>query len=279
MLRLVRIDHGLMVAVATYAGAVSASGIRGLLDAGVALASLAGLLVEAGVFAFNDLFNLEEDRVNAPDRPLVRGEVSLAEAKALGVTTIALGMIIAAFVNVWAFTLVLVAVAVSMAYNARLKKVGPLGNLIVAFATALPFIYGSIVVAKHWAAVPLRSWAFFAMAFLAAYGREVIKGIRDIEGDLRAGVKTYAVLYGQATAAKVAAVPILLAVGLSFPAALWVPNFLPYLAIVLVADLALLYSAILVLVKANVHAAERARKLSLLGMGLGIAAFLAGSLR
>lgn len=276
-LRLSRIDHGLMVLVATATGAVAAGGLKALLDLSVAIASIAALLIEAGVFAYNDILNIEEDRVNCPERPLVRGDLSLREAAVFGVVMLAAGLCLAYAAGLWVLALASLAVVVGMLYNAWLKRWGPLGNLTVAFSTALPFVYGSVAALGTWEGVPLRTWLFFLVALLATYGREVVKGIKDIEGDRKVGVRTYAIILGPRKAAWVSLLFTSVAIALSVPVAFFVPKPLPYLALVVPVDILLAYSALLVVMDPTRQNAETSRRTSLLGMALGVGAFLLGS--
>ena len=276
-LRLSRIDHGIMVLAATVTGAVAAKSLEALLKRDVIIASIAALFIEAGVFAYNDIFNVEEDRVNCPERPLVRGDLSLREAATFGALMLAVGLCLAYAAGLCVLGLASLAVAVGMMYNAWLKRWGPLGNLSVAFSTALPFVYGSVAALGVWEGVPLRTWLFFLMALLATHGREIVKGIKDMEGDRKVGVRTYAIMVGPGKAAYISLAFTLSAIALSVPVAFFVPKPLPYSALVVPADILLAYSALLVVRDPTRQNAETSRRVSLLGMALGVLAFLLGS--
>ncbi len=276
-LRLARIDHGVMVVVAVLTGVLAAGGVEFLFSENALLAYLSALLAEVGVFVFNDVFNIEEDRVNAPDRPLVKGEVTVKEACIFGACSLALALLLAYSVNFWVFTLAVLGISVSMLYNKYVKRIGPLGNAVVAVSTALPFVYGSASAASSIWEVPLCSWVFFGIAALATYSREIVKGIKDVEGDSRVGVRTYAVLWGEERAAKLALIFMVAAVLLSFPAYLYVRNRFLYAVFVTPTDFVLMYSSLIIALNPSREMAEKSRKLSLLGMALGILAFLGGS--
>jgi geranylgeranylglycerol-phosphate geranylgeranyltransferase len=128
-------------------------------------------------------------------------------------------------------------------YNLGGKRVILLGNLIVAFLTAFPLLYGIILASYYmsgswdWGDY-VRSAIFWSMIFLSVLGREVSKGIVDIEGDRVVGVKTIANTYGARVAALAALTLYTLAVLLSIaPVALGVVNTVPYLVMIIPVDL------------------------------------------
>ena len=158
---------------------VSAPGVFWLF---VVLAATSTALVTAGGNALNDLLDLEGDRTNHPDRPLVTGEVSVRGAKALTAALFVVGVLVVVPV-VLAIPLVglILAIAVGslLLYEFRFKAEGFAGNLTVALLTGLVFLYGGAVGGR----IELVA-AFAGMAFLATLSREVIKDMEDMEGDV-----------------------------------------------------------------------------------------------
>ena len=274
LVRLSRLEHGAMVAVAVAAGAVAAGGPGSLRSPALAVAAVSAVFVEAALFAFNDLLNLEEDRVNSPERPLVRGDLTARQAVAFGTSCMALGLLLSAMLGPAPLAVVAVASALGMAYNAGLKRYGPLGNLLVSVTSSLPFVYGSVVAVG---AVPPIIVLFFTIAAVAHLGREVIKGICDMEGDARVGVRTLALIMGPRAAAAVATALILTSVLLSLLTFPIVRKPL-YVALILLTDAILLYSVASLVRGPYPGAAEGARRYTLVGMGVGIAAFAAAGL-
>lgn len=271
--RLARLDHGIMACLAVVSGALASGGLRAFYSNSweIMLGCAVALLVEAGVFAFNDIFNVEEDRINAPWRPLVTGSITLRDAKVFAVATLVSGAYFSTLIGLESFIVVLLAVSTSMLYNYRLKREGFLGNVIVAFNTALPFIYGAVVVGRL-AALIIH---YFAIAFLAMLGREVIKGIRDVEGDRRVGLRTLAIVLGLRRAGAVASVLMMAASFLTFPVSLGVNNPLGYWSLVSISDIVFVYSSIAIALRPDIGVAERLRKLTLVGMLTGILGFAA----
>ncbi len=274
MWRLLRAEHGLMAGLAVVIGEIVAfKGLPPLKHA------LLGFLVASSLnfacFAFNDVCDLEVDRVNRPDRPLVKGELSVKEALLLTAFLTFIGLACSTLQGLTCFLIALLFSAFGLYYDYKLKETGVPGNIYIAASMAIPFIYGSLAVKGFIE----RAVAFFSlMAFLAGLGREVAKGIVDVPGDAIRNVKTIARVYGVKTAALVSFLFFLFAISLS-P----LPYFLGdvsayYIPLVVLADLVLFASSLKLLLRPRGETAESTRKETLLGIWLGLMAFLVGSL-
>lgn len=196
--RLVRGEHGVLAALASTASYMVAGG--GSPHAALLLA-LSTFLAEAGLFAHNDLANIEEDRINRPDAPLVAGAVSVNTAKTVAYSSLVAGGLLAAPLGPAPLAVYLAVVTAGVLYNTRLKKVPLAGNLTVAFLTSATYLYG---MAAAGATSPILT-LLFASSLAANLGRELVKVAIDHEGDLNAGVKTVAVLLGPQKAARLGA--------------------------------------------------------------------------
>ncbi len=159
-------------------------------------------------------------------------------------------------------------------YNLAGKRTGFLGNLIVSLCVSLPFVFGGVVVGSLSGALIV----FSLMAFLANTGREVTKGIADIEGDKIKDVRTLAVTCGSKKAARIAAAFYLAAVAVS-PVPLISGWLSPLYGItVSAADLGFLYSSTRLFFGISPREALSIKSWVLLWMALGLASFLIGAL-
>lgn len=240
-LRLVRAGNAGVSFAGTLVGGlvVRATGISAPLAFWVTLllAGISTALVTAGGNVLNDLLDVEGDRTNHPDRPLVTGAVSLAGARSLTVALFVLG--VAAGVPVAVRhpidgVVLAVAVASLLGYEFRFKSRGFTGNAVVALLTGLVFLYGGGA-----AGAPLVIVPFAAMAFLATLSREVVKDMEDRAGDV--GRTTLPRTRGVPFSAAVARTVIVLAIALSAVPLFWfvAPTSsvgLLYLVLVAVAD-------------------------------------------
>ena len=177
----------------------------------VVLAAASTACVTAGGNALNDLLDLEGDRTNHPDRPLVTGEVSIGAAQTLTVVLfVAAGVVVIPVILAVPIVGLILAVAVGslLLYEFRFKAEGFAGNLTVAVLTGLVFLYGGAV-GGHIEFVA----AFALMAFLATLSREVIKDMEDVAGDV--GRRTLPKTRGMGTATGTARGSVVVAIAAS----------------------------------------------------------------
>ncbi len=221
--------------------------------------------------AFNDYFDRFIDAINEPTRPIPSGEVKPMEALVYGAILTVAGFVAAYMTNPSCLLAAITAWALFLTYTVKGKKMGFLGNLMVSGCIATPFIYGSLVINRFNPGNIL----FALMAFLANTGREVTKGIVDIEGDRTHGIKTIAVLKGEKKAALVASAFYLSAVSISPLPRIWglkVSTW--YLALVALTDLGFIASSASLLRKPSRARSKKVKQKVLIWMLLGLTAFL-----
>jgi geranylgeranylglycerol-phosphate geranylgeranyltransferase len=279
-LRLMRPVNCFMMGLAVIVGAALASPTRiGGAWLSMMYGCITGFALTAASMAINDYYDRAIDAINEPKRPIPSGVIKPKEALAFASILTAIGFI-AAYLTNTAYPLPLltaiIAWAIFTTYTTIGKRSGLPGNLLVSACVAIPFIYGSVALT---AGVELNVLLFASMAFLSNTGREVTKGIVDVEGDKTQNVKTLAVRYGEKNAAAVAIVFFLAAVLLSpIPWLLGLVSmwFVPF---VLVTDVGLAVSSFMLF---RDHSREKARKIKntvLLWFVFGLLAFIFGLLR
>ena len=116
------------------------------------------------------------------------------------------------------------------------------------------------------------------LAFLANLGREIAKGIPDVQGDRALGVRTLAVSIGPKRAATASASMFLSAVFLSFLPPVAGRLSLLYFPVVSLADAGFIYSSYRLLVNQEPESVRKTKTMVLLWMLLGLVAFLLGGL-
>src|SRR5438034_3002425 len=134
LLQLARPINCVMSALGVGIGGVVAarSGAWGEFAGPLALAGAAAASFTAGGNALNDLYDRETDRVNHPDRPLPSGSVTLREARAFTAAAFFIAGVLAALVNVFAFAVVILNIALMVLYQASLQAQRAPGNLGIA---------------------------------------------------------------------------------------------------------------------------------------------------
>jgi len=236
---------------------------------------LTAFMLLAGTMVFNDIQDVQVDRINSPDRPIPSGRVTLRQAYALSIVFSALALISSLVLGVLTFLTALVALALMAYYNTRGKKTGLLGNVVVSFNVALPFFFGGLAVNSL---RPLL-FIFFLVAFLANTAREVAKGIADIAGDSSKGILTIAVTQGPKRAAELAAAFFVVAVLLSFLAPVFDQRVsLFYYPIVVFADLGFLYSSYRLIHNPTATTVRKVKSQVLVWMLLGLVGFFVGGI-
>jgi geranylgeranylglycerol-phosphate geranylgeranyltransferase len=157
----------------------------------VLLACLTGAFITVAANAINDVYDLEIDRINRPDRPLPSGVISPKEAFAFSIFFFFLGVTSSALINRQTLVIALLFSVLLYLYSSTFKRRVLIGNFTVSLATAFAFIYGG-------AAVGHVENAFFPaiFAFLMHFGREIIKDMEDVKGDAQDGATTLPIRYG-----------------------------------------------------------------------------------
>lgn len=135
----------------------------------------------------NDVFDLEIDKINRPDRPIPAGKISGNSAIIGGFVF----LIIAVTPNFWlSFTslmIILTAVVLIVLYSPWLKVRPVAGNIAVSLVTSMAFLYGASAAGNIMA-----GYLPCLIAFFIHLIREILKDMEDREGDQQMGVKTIA---------------------------------------------------------------------------------------
>jgi len=210
---LTRLEHGLMYGFGVLIGII-------IVDKEVLFTKLpvfgffTALLLEAGTFALNDYCDLESDIANRRmDRPLVRGELRKAEVLLIAILATAFGIVCASFLSPIVFLLAVILAVLGILYDIKMKEFLAVSNLYIAFTMAIPFIFGGLIAEPGRIDRVLLILA--SIAFLAGFGREVMKDIADVKGDALRDIKSFARVYGVGKARRVVVFSYSLAVILS----------------------------------------------------------------
>ncbi|MFX1311851.1 MAG: geranylgeranylglycerol-phosphate geranylgeranyltransferase [Promethearchaeota archaeon] len=231
----------------------------------------------------NDIYDIEIDKINRPDRPIPRGAITLTQARYLFVGILSIGLIIA-IINSFILNLnfINVIIAAIFAFMGWLyakwgKKSGFFGNIIVSISFSIGLIYGAILNSFK---IPLYIYFFFLTSFFLLLSREIIKGCEDIEGDKEQGVKTLAIQIGLNKSAFISMLFAILAIiFFILPIFTDIINKLLYSVSMVFGVLVVLYAIILIL-KRNLTK-ESFSKISLLlkiGAFLGLVTFIFASI-
>ncbi len=231
----------------------------------------------------NDIYDIEIDKINRPERPIPRGSITLKQAKYLFFGYLFIGItisIIHSFVFELGFLNIIIASFfgfIGWLYAAWGKKSGFFGNIIVSVSFSIGLIYGAVL---NNSAIPLYIYFFFSTSFFLLLAREIIKGCEDIEGDKEQGVKTLAIQIGIKKATLFSMISALLAI-LFFVLPLFTPIINPILFLIsMICGLVIVIFAIILMLKKNLVKKDFSKISLLLKIGafLGLIAFILASI-
>jgi len=220
----------------------------------------------AGGNALNDYYDRDVDLINHPERPIPSGKIRAKDALIFGILLFLLALIFAGLINLWTFIITLLAEIAMVAYEAKLKNMGFVGNVTISVLVALLFVFGGVIFNNI-----LRISIFALMAFASNLGREVVKDIEDMEGDINR--VTLPKKYGKKYAGIIASIFFLLAVLLS-PLPYFCLGFsIYYFLTVLISDAIFIYVAII-----HFKNPTKGQKNAKMAMIFGLLAYLIGGL-
>ena len=276
--RLFRIEHALLLVFAVLFAEFLSAGAAGTAlpaPSAIILSLCVPLFIEMGSFALNDYFDVKTDKANRRlDRPIASGEISPRAALAASAVAYAIGIASSFSLPASCIAIAVIFAALSILYDWKLKDLPLLGNAYIAASMAIPFLFGCLAVS----ATLLPSLLSIAtVAFVAGLGREIIKSIEDVEGDVKhRGSETLPAVIGKANAAGIAAACYFILVPLSF-----LPFFnglkLSTISLGLVSITALAFALMgySVMNDQKKEKLEAARKASLLALGAGLLGYAA----
>ncbi len=272
LLRLTRPLNCLMMGFAVIVGASLVSTLSPTLN--LILGFVTSFLLTAASMTINDYYDRQIDAINEPNRPIPKGDVSPKEALIFAASLTTIGLVAAFKTNLPCLVVAVAALIISLTYITEGKRTGLPGNLLVSATVVIPFIYGGLAVGQ----IETSTLLFVAIAFLSNTGREITKGIVDVEGDRSHNIKTIAVTYGERTAAATAAIFTLSAVCLSPLPWLWelVSNW--FLPPVIITDIGMIASSFLLLRNYSRKNAKTIKNLSLIWFITGLLAFILGKI-
>lgn len=233
-LELTRPVNSVAAGVLTLIGGFVAAGLTAdpwLLGAAV----VATVLATGAGNAVNDYFDREIDRINNPERPIPRGDVSPKGAVSVSAVLFAIAIGLAVTLPPVAILIALINFLGLVAYTTLFKGRPGAGNALVAYLGGSTFLFGAAAVGRVQDGLVL-----FALAALSTFAREVIKDIEDVEGDRAEGLTTLPIAFGTEAALGIAAASLVVAI-LASPIPYLTDLFgLPYLGVVIPADLLML---------------------------------------
>ncbi|MEM1581478.1 MAG: UbiA family prenyltransferase [Candidatus Bathyarchaeia archaeon] len=174
------------------------------------LAFSSTFLIALSAYIYNDITDLEIDRLNKPNRPLVKGEASEKEAKFLAAFLGLISLIFSLLINLEYFIFMLILSTLMFLYSLppiRLKNRFLIKNLTIAAGSFLTYIMGGA--ASNFISAPILLMG--ALGFISALGTSALVDIEDIKGDQTYSAKTLPVVWGPSLTVRFAIMLVILA--------------------------------------------------------------------
>jgi len=147
----------------------------------------------------NNVYDLPIDRISNPNRPLIRGDISPYLYLNLGLILSVIALSVSIALWIIPFILTLISLLSSLVYSMpplRLRK-RLFSTLFIGWGSSLAFLIGYFNHTRI-SNFSISSEALFLalLIFIAFSVGPLTKDIKDYEGDLRHGVKTFFTVYG-----------------------------------------------------------------------------------
>ncbi|TDD97490.1 geranylgeranylglycerol-phosphate geranylgeranyltransferase [Flavobacterium cellulosilyticum] len=178
---------------------------------------LATCCIAAGGYIINNIFDVETDKINKPEKVIIGKTISetLGYNLYIGFTIVgvAIGFYLSNVIEKPSFASTFIIIAVTLyLYASSLKQSFLIGNIIVAL-----MLFFSVIIIGLFDLYPvtfegnrpimgllfgiLLDYAIFA--FIINFIREILKDLEDVEGDRNQGMNTLPIVLGTAKTAKV----------------------------------------------------------------------------
>jgi geranylgeranylglycerol-phosphate geranylgeranyltransferase len=164
-------------------------------DANAVQAALAVALVWVFSVVNNNVHDLEIDRINAPERPLVSGTVDRASYEQAGSLAFLLALGLAAWIHSAALVTITIFGLGYFVYSSpplRLKENCGVSKLVIGLNSLLCVVLGASLLSGKLDIPRALAWGVFVWFSLGAH----LIDLKDIEGDRAAGIRNVSTMLG-----------------------------------------------------------------------------------
>ena len=207
------------------------------------------LLITASGYIINDIYDIETDRINKPDKRIIQVHLSESNAWKIYFSMIITGALISFYLAIQRNDLLYwfiypVAVFLLYGYSRWFKGTPYFGNILVSlFCAAVPgiFFLSEASILKELQIRDLSSFltlqelllSYVIFAFLTNLYREIVKDLQDEAGDKLANINTAAVYFGNKTTKFVALfIALVISTVITFTFSQTIFSNIPYLFVV-----------------------------------------------
>ncbi|MFN4945481.1 MAG: geranylgeranylglycerol-phosphate geranylgeranyltransferase [Chryseotalea sp.] len=192
MLRLTRFGNLLIIGFAQTATAFFLVGSHTWQTFSLWLLSSSTIIIAAAGYIINDYYDIKIDYINKPERVVI-GKIIPRRFAILFHTLFSVGGIAIGFYLSWQIGVIHFFSAFMLwLYSNSLKRLPLIGNVVIAFLTALSVFIIAVFYKTNINLILIYS----LFAFFISLVREVVKDMEDLKGDISFGCKTLPILWG-----------------------------------------------------------------------------------
>ena len=197
ILQLIRLPNLIIIFLTQYFTAIFLVGMDDsykiyLFDPNLFLLAASTILIAAGGYIINDYYDIKIDYINRPEKVLVGKLVKRRIALTTHTVFSFFGVLIGLFIDLFIGGINLAAAFLLWLYSNHLKRLPFIGNVTIAFLTALGMLVVIILYPKNQFIV----FIYAMFAFFINLIREIIKDIEYWKGDKAFGCRTLPVVLG-----------------------------------------------------------------------------------
>ncbi|MFL0354597.1 geranylgeranylglycerol-phosphate geranylgeranyltransferase [Xanthomarina sp. GH4-25] len=191
---------------------------------GFSLLVLTTVCLAAAGYIINDIYDIETDVINKPEKVIVGKTISEKTANILFISLNVIGVAIGFYLSHLVgrsgfFTLFVIISALLYIYASYLKQVLLIGNIVISLLVSL-----SLIIVGLFELLPVMTVqnqetqiTFFKIiidyaifAFVLNFIREIVKDIEDVDGDYKSGMNTLPIAIGRDRATKIVFILLLI---------------------------------------------------------------------
>ena len=175
------------------------------------------LCITAGGYIINDIFDIKADKINKPTKVYIENTISKKNAFLAYILLSLLGLVLGIYAsyikeNISYSIFFISTIILLYWYSKSLKRIAVIGNLVIAFLTALTIFIVFVFEIKNTntafnlveaisnffisISITISIFIYIIFAFFMTFIREVIKDIEDVKGDYALQMKTLPILIG-----------------------------------------------------------------------------------
>lgn len=213
------------------------------------LFDVATILITASGYIINDIYDIETDRINKPDKRIIQVHLSESKAWKIYFSMTISGALISLYLaiqrnDLFYWFIYPVAIFLLYGYSRWFKGIPYFGNILVSlFCAAVPgiFFLSEASILKELKIRDLSSFlslqelllSYVLFAFLTNLYREIVKDLQDEAGDKLANINTAAVYFGNKTTKFVALfIALVISLVITFTFSQTIFSNIPYLFVI-----------------------------------------------